>query len=52
MQYETESELSGYVVMAWHTGRYAVHFVQDSVTLCTMKSNLQLKLNTQFDGNN
>jgi hypothetical protein len=51
MQYEPVSEISGYVIMVWHTGSNAVHFMQDSETLCTMKSKLQLKLNTQFDVN-
>jgi hypothetical protein len=51
MQYKPVSELSGYVVMVWHTESYVVCFMQDSETLCAMKSKLQLRLNTQFDVN-
>jgi len=40
MQYEPVSELSGYVVTVWRAVSYAMHFMQDSETLCTMKSKL------------
>jgi len=52
MQHEPVSRLSGLVFMVWRTECYTVHCVQDRESFCTMKSKLQLYLNTQFQVNN